>query len=163
MSLHRPKHIVLVRLQYPVGKSAKGSNPKVTVEYSIKLWLEFSKTKGGKKVGGYVNVPWSPLTPSTTIWSLAHRSFRRIFVRFVSWDSKSKICKYHSKTSRNLPKERMNYHMSNCKTYHLMFNEIAITMNSTIQNWASSNWEKLAKRSICNLYAIWWIRHADWY
>ena len=32
-------------------------DPKVTVEYSIKLWLEFSKIKGRKKAGGYVNVP----------------------------------------------------------------------------------------------------------
>ena len=55
MSLHRPKSIVLVRLRYPVGKSAQGLNPKVTVEYSIQLWLEFSKTKGRKKAGGYVN------------------------------------------------------------------------------------------------------------
>ena len=57
MSLHEPKSIVFVRLRNPVGNSAQGSNPKVTVEYSIKLWLEFSKTKGRKKDGGYVNVP----------------------------------------------------------------------------------------------------------
>ena len=56
MSLHAPKGIVLARLRYPVGKRAQGSNPKVTVEYSIKLWLEFSKTKGREKAGGYVNV-----------------------------------------------------------------------------------------------------------
>ena len=52
MSLHAPKSIVLARLRYPVGKSAQGSNPKVTVEYSIKRWLESSKTKGRKKDGG---------------------------------------------------------------------------------------------------------------
>ena len=45
MSRHEPKSIVLVRLRNPVGKCAQGSNPKVTVEYSIKLWLECSKTK----------------------------------------------------------------------------------------------------------------------
>ena len=49
MSLHAPKSIVFVRLRYPNGKSAQGSNPKVTVEYLIKLWLEFSKTKNRKK------------------------------------------------------------------------------------------------------------------
>ena len=57
MSLYAPKRIVLARLRYPVGKSAQGSNPKVTVEHSIKLWLEFSKIKGRMKAGGYVNVP----------------------------------------------------------------------------------------------------------
>ena len=57
MSLHAPKSIVFVRLRYPVGKIAQGSNPKVTVEYSIKMWLEFSEIKGRKKAGGYVNVP----------------------------------------------------------------------------------------------------------
>ena len=57
MSLHAPISIVVARLRYPVGKSAQGSNPKVTVEYSIKLLLDFSKTKGRKKAGGYVNVP----------------------------------------------------------------------------------------------------------
>ena len=57
MSLHAPKSIGSARLRYPVGKSAQGSNPKVTVEYSIKRWLEFSKAKGRKKAGEYVNVP----------------------------------------------------------------------------------------------------------
>ena len=57
LSLHAPKSIVFAGLRYPVGKSAHGSNAKVTVEYSIKLWLEFSKTKGRKKAGRYVNVP----------------------------------------------------------------------------------------------------------
>ena len=57
VSLHAPKSIVFARLRYPVGKSAQGSNPKVTVEYSIKLLIEFSKTKDRKKTGGYVNVP----------------------------------------------------------------------------------------------------------
>ena len=49
MSLHAPKSVVFTRLRYPVGKSAQGSNPKVTVEYSIKLWLQLSKTKAGIK------------------------------------------------------------------------------------------------------------------
>ena len=57
MSLHAPKSIVFARLRYPVSKSAQGSNQKVTVEYSIKLLTEFSKTKGRKKAGGCVNVP----------------------------------------------------------------------------------------------------------
>ena len=57
MSLHAPKSIVFVRLGYPVDKRAQGSNPKVTAEYLIKLWLKFSKTKGRKIAGGYVNVP----------------------------------------------------------------------------------------------------------
>ena len=56
MSLHAQKKYRLRRFRYPVGKSAQGSNPKVTVEYSIKLWLELSKTKGRKKAGGYVYV-----------------------------------------------------------------------------------------------------------
>ena len=56
MSLHAPKSIVCARLRFPVGKIAQGSNPKVIVEYSMKLWLEFSKTKGKKKADGYVNV-----------------------------------------------------------------------------------------------------------
>ena len=49
MSLHAPKSVVFTRLRYQVGKSAQGSNPKVTVEYSIKLWLEFSKIKAERK------------------------------------------------------------------------------------------------------------------
>ena len=57
MSLHAPKSIVFVRWQYPVGKSAQGSNQKVTVEYLKKVWLEFLKTKGRKNAGGYANVP----------------------------------------------------------------------------------------------------------
>ena len=57
MSLNAPKSIVFVRLRYPAGKSAQGSMSKVTDEYSIKLCLEFSKTKGRKKAGGYLNVP----------------------------------------------------------------------------------------------------------
>ena len=67
ISLHAPKNIDPARLQYPVGKSAQGSNLKVTVEYSIKLRLKFSKSKGRKKAGEYVNVPSSPLTPSTPV------------------------------------------------------------------------------------------------
>ena len=104
MSLHAPKCTVFVRLRYPVSKSTHGSNLKVTAEYSIKLWLEFLTTKGRKKAGGYVNVPYSSLTPSTLIWSLAHWSFRRIFVRFVSRDSNSKICKWHFKMNRTCRK-----------------------------------------------------------
>ena len=65
VSLHSPKSIVFARLCYPDGKSAQGSNPKVTVEYLVKRWLEFSKTKGREKAGGYVTVPLSPLLPST--------------------------------------------------------------------------------------------------
>ena len=67
MSLHAPKSIVFARLRYPVGKCAQGSDQKVTVEYSIKLWLEFSKTKGRKKASGYVNTPYSLLRPSNPI------------------------------------------------------------------------------------------------
>ena len=100
ISLHVPKLIVFARLRYPFGKRAQGSNPKVTVEYSIKPWLELSKTRGRKKAGGYVNVPVTPLTPSTQVWSLAHQRFRKIFVRFLSWGSKSKLCKCHSEMSR---------------------------------------------------------------
>ena len=51
MSLHAPKSIVFPGLRYPAGKSAQRSNPKVTIECSVKLWLEFSKTKGRKKAG----------------------------------------------------------------------------------------------------------------
>ena len=98
ISLHAPKSNVFARLRYPVDTSAQGSNPKVTVEYSIKLWLEFSKTNGRKKAGGYVNDPSSPWTPSTPICSLVHQSFHWIFVRFISWDAKSKIYKCHSIT-----------------------------------------------------------------
>ena len=67
ISLHAPKSIDPARLRYPVGKSAQGSNPKATVEYSIKLWIEFSITKGRKKACGYVNVPSYPSTPSSQI------------------------------------------------------------------------------------------------
>ena len=47
----------------------------------------------------------------------------------------------------------MNCLVSNCKTYHVISDKTAVTINSTIQNWAPSNWENLAKRSIYN-YAI---------
>ena len=144
-----------------VGKSTQGSNPKVTVEYLVKCWLEFSKTKGRKKAGGYVNVPLSPLTPSTPIWSLVHQSFRRIVVRFVSWDSKLKNMQMSFPNVKNLRKERMNCLVSNGKTYHVISDKIAVKINSIIQNWAPSNWENVAKRSICN-YAIFCIQHADW-
>ena len=57
MSLHAPKRIIVARLRYPVGKNAQVINPKVTVEYSKTLKLEFSKTKGRKKAGGNVYSP----------------------------------------------------------------------------------------------------------
>ena len=57
ISLYAPNCFVFVRLRYPVGKSAQGSTPKVTVKYSIKLLLEFSKSNDRKKAGGHVNVP----------------------------------------------------------------------------------------------------------
>ena len=44
----------------------------------------------------------------------------------------------------------MNWLVSNCKTYHVISNKIAVTINNTIHIWAPSNWENLAKRSICN-------------
>ena len=149
MSLHVPKSIFFVRLLYPVGESAQGSNPKVAVEYSIKLLLEFSKTKGGKKSGGYVNIPLSPLTCSTPIWSLAHQSFRRIFVWFVSGDSKSKICKCHSEMSRTC---RKNVWTVLCQTVkRIMWFSIKLRDDKQHKsNWAPSNWENLAKRSFCN-------------
>ena len=104
MSLHAPKSIDPARLRYTVGKSAQGSNPSHSWIFN-KVFLDFffSKTKDRTKAGGYVNVPSSPLTPSISIWSVAHQSFRRIIVRFVSWDSKSNICKCHSKTSKTCP------------------------------------------------------------
>ena len=49
--------------------------------------------------------------------------------------------------------------VSNLETYHAISDKIAVTINSTIQNWAPSNWENLAKRSIYN-YAIVCIQHA---
>ena len=133
---------------------------KVTVEYSIKLWLEFSKTNGRKKGGWFVNVLWSRLTLSTPIWNLAHQSFRIIIVRFVSWDSKLKYANVISKWAELSDR---TYKLSCVKLYNLslIVDEIAITINSTIQYWAPSNWGKLAKRSICK-YAILCIQHADW-
>ena len=44
-SLHAPQSIHVTYLRYPVGKSAQGSNPKVTIELSVKLLWEFSKTR----------------------------------------------------------------------------------------------------------------------
>ena len=88
---------------------------------TIKLSLEFSKPKGRKKAGGYVNVPFSHLTPSTLISSLVHLRFRRIFVRCVSLDSKSTIFKYHSKMSKR------KYELSlvlNSKTSHVISDKI---------------------------------------
>ena len=82
MSLHVPKSINPARMRYPVGKSAQGSNQKVTVEYSIMLLFELSKSKSRKKAGGYVNVSSSPFTHSTPIWSVANQSLRRTFVCF---------------------------------------------------------------------------------
>ena len=63
-SLHAPKSIDPARLRYPVGKSAQGSNPKVTIGYSIKLLLECSKPKSRKRACTcrYVNATCSPLT-----------------------------------------------------------------------------------------------------
>ena len=49
MSLHAPKSIDPARVPYSVDESAQWSNPKVTVEYSILLLLDFQKTKGRKK------------------------------------------------------------------------------------------------------------------
>ena len=161
MSLHAPKSIVFVRLRYPVGKSAQGSNPKVTVENSIKLWLEFSKTKGRKKAGGYVNVPLSSLTPSTPIWSLAHQSFRINLSSVCFTGFKIKNMQMTFRNEQNLPEKRMDCLLANCKPYHVISDKIAVTINSTIQNFAPSNGENLAKRSIC-IYAILWIQRADW-
>ena len=161
ISLHEPKSIDPTCLRYPVGKSAQGSNLKVTVEYSIKLLQEFSKIKGKKKAGGYVNVPSSPLTPSTPIWSLVHQRFRRIFVWFVVWGLKIKNVQMLFRNEQNFPKERLNCLMSTSETYHVISDKIAVTINSTIQNWAPSNWENLPKRRICN-YAFLCIQHADW-
>ena len=50
VSLHSPKSIVFARLCYPDGKSAQGSNQKVTVEYLVKRWLDFQKLKAERKL-----------------------------------------------------------------------------------------------------------------
>ena len=57
------------------------------------------------------------------------------------------------RNEQNLPKERMNSLVPNSKTYHVISIKIAVTINSIVQNFAPSNLENLAKRSICN-YAI---------
>ena len=49
MSLHAPKSIDPARFLYAVCKRSQGSNPKVPVEYSIKLLLEFQKLKAERK------------------------------------------------------------------------------------------------------------------
>ena len=59
MLLHAPKSTVIARLRYLVSKSAQGSNAKVTVEYSIKLWLEFSKIKAERKPVDIEMFPYS--------------------------------------------------------------------------------------------------------
>ena len=56
------------------------------------------------------------------------------------------------RNEENLPK-RMNRLVSNCKTHNVISDKIAVTIYSTIQNWAPSNWENFAKRSIYD-YAI---------
>ena len=43
-SLHAPTSIDVAYLRFPVGKSAQGLNPKVTVKYSMNLSWEFSKS-----------------------------------------------------------------------------------------------------------------------
>ena len=48
-------------------------------------------------------------------------------------------------TEQNLPKKRMNCLVSKCETYHAISDIIAVTINSTIQNWAPSNWERPRK------------------
>ena len=65
------------------------------------------------------------------------------------------------RNEQNLPKEGMNCLASICKTYRVISDKIAVTINSTIQNWAPSDRENLAKRSICN-YPILCIQIADW-
>ena len=102
---------------FAIFKSAQGLNPKVTVKYSIKLRLEFSNTKGRTKAGRYVNVPLSTSRSSTPIWRLAHQSFRGILVRFVSLDSKSKLCKCHFVMSRTC---RKNVWTVLCQTVKLI-------------------------------------------
>ena len=141
MSLHAQKSIVFVRLRYPVGNSAQGSNPKVTVDYSITLLLEFLKTKGRKKAGEYVNIPSFPLTPSSpNLCSVCFLGF------------KIKNMQMSFLNEQNFPKERLNCHVSNSKMHHVISDQIAVTIKSIIQNWAPSNWENLAKRSICNYF-----------
>ena len=67
MSLHAPKSIDPVRFETWSVKVHRGEIQKVTVDYSITMLLDFSKTNGRKKAGVYVNVHSSPLTPSTPI------------------------------------------------------------------------------------------------
>ena len=50
LSKYVPKSIEPARLRYRVVKSAQGSNPKVTVEYSIKLLLDLKKQKAERKL-----------------------------------------------------------------------------------------------------------------
>ena len=60
------------------------------------------------------------------------------------------------RNEKNLPKERINCLVANCKMYHVISDKIVVMINSTIQNL-----ENVAKHSICN-YAIFCIQHADW-
>ena len=43
------------------------------------------------------------------------------------------------RNEQNLPKKRMDCLVSSCKTYHVIFDKIAVKINSTIQNLAPSN------------------------
>ena len=161
MLLHAPKSTVIARLRYLVSKSAQGSNAKVTVEYSIKLWLEFSKIKAERKPVDNWNVPLFPMTPSTPNLNpcAPKLSYNLRLVCFLGFKIKNMQMAFCNK--QNLSKERTSCLESNCKMYHVMSDTIAITINSIIQNWATSNWENLAKRRTYN-YAIFCIQHADW-
>ena len=145
MSLHAPKSVVFVCLRYPVGKSAQGSNPKVTDEYSINLLLEFSKTKGRKKDGGYVNVPSSLQHLQLQSEALHTKAFVESLLGLFLGIQYQKYTNVIPKWAENA---KRTYELSCVK--HMSSDKIAITIDSTIQNWAPSNWENLAKHSICN-------------
>ena len=51
---------------------------------------------------------------------------------------------------QNLPEKHMDCLASNCETYRVIADKIAVMINFTKHNLAQSNWESLARRSICN-------------
>ena len=75
---------------------------------------------------------------------------------------KIKTMQISFQNEQNLPIKRIYSLVSNSKMNHVISDKNAVTINSTLQNWAPSNWENLAKHNICN-YAIFCIQHADWY
>ena len=105
-------------------KVHRGQSKKSQLDIQKSYRWNFQKEKGRKIVNWYVNVPYFTLTHSTPFWSLVHQSFRGIFVQFVSWDSKSTICKFDPKWAVLAGRTYELSLVSNCKTYCVIFHKI---------------------------------------